>query len=132
MEISSKVDALAALAQESRLAAFRLLVEAGFEGLPAGVIAQRLGIPPATLSFHLAQLSRAGLVSARREGRSIIYVADFEAMNALVAYLTENCCRGRPGDCVTSGRAPEPGAITTREVSAHEAPARTRRRQGSG
>lgn len=88
------VAALGALAQQHRLAAFRALVEAGPTGLPAGDIATRLGIAASSLSFHLAQLERAGLVRAVRAGRSIIYSADFAAMTALVGYLTENCCGG--------------------------------------
>ncbi|MGL4543129.1 MAG: ArsR/SmtB family transcription factor [Polymorphobacter sp.] len=88
------VERLAALAQPHRLAAFRLLVEAGPAGLPAGEIGVRLDMPASTLSFHLAHLRRAGLVSQRRDGRSLIYVADFDAMNVLVGYLTENCCSG--------------------------------------
>lgn len=88
------VDALAALAQETRLKAYRLLVEAGPEGLPAGRIGEALQLPPATLSFHLAHLSRAGLVRSRQEGRFVLYSADFQTMNQLVGYLTENCCRG--------------------------------------
>ncbi|PYQ01408.1 MAG: transcriptional regulator [Acidobacteria bacterium] len=86
------VDALGALAQESRLAVFRLLVRRGPAGLPAGEISERVGVPPTTLSFHLAQLSHAGLVSSRREGRSILYAADYEAMQGLLDFLTENCC----------------------------------------
>ena len=91
------VPALAALAQLHRLAAFRMLVEAGPDGLAAGAIATRLDLAPSSLSFHLAQLERAGLVRAVRAGRSIRYSVDFAAMNALVGYLTENCCGGR--DC---------------------------------
>lgn len=91
------IAALGALAQSHRLAAFRALVEAGPTGLPAGDIATRLGIAASSLSFHLAQLERAGLVRARRAGRLIIYAADFAAMTALVGYLTENCCGG--GTC---------------------------------
>ena len=91
--------ALGALAQESRLDVFRLLVQAGAEGLPAGRIGGRLGLPAATLSFHLNQLRQAGLVSFRREGRSLIYAAAYDAMNELLAYLTENCCRGEPEGC---------------------------------
>ena len=88
------VAALAALAQPHRLAAFRALVEAGPDGMAAGAIATRLDLAPSSLSFHLAQLERAGLVRALRAGRSIIYSADFAAMNGLVGYLTENCCGG--------------------------------------
>jgi len=96
MEIDSggAVSALSALAQEHRLALFRLLVQAGTDGLPAGAIAERLGVPNSSLSFHLAQLNRAGLIEQRREGRSLIYTANYSAMNALVGYLMENCCAG--------------------------------------
>lgn len=88
------VSALAALAQEHRLAAFRLLVEAGPDGVSAGDLADRLAIPRSSLSFHLNQLMQAGLIIQRRESRSLIYSADFAAMTALVGFLTENCCRG--------------------------------------
>jgi DNA-binding transcriptional ArsR family regulator len=94
MEKIDAVSALGALAQESRLDIFRLLVQAGIDGVPAGRIGERLGLPPATLSFHLNQLRHAGLVTFRREGRSLIYAAEYPAMNGLVAYLTENCCGG--------------------------------------
>lgn len=96
MEMKPAVAALSALAQETRLSIFRLLVEAGPQGLCAGDIGARLGVPAATLSFHLAQLANAGLVQARQQSRFIFYSADFEAMNGLVGYLTENCCGGRP------------------------------------
>jgi ArsR family transcriptional regulator len=86
------VDALGALAHEHRLALFRMLVERGPDGLPAGVIAERLGVPPSSLTFHLQQLLHAGLVTQRRVSRQLIYAADFGAMNRLVSYLTENCC----------------------------------------
>lgn len=99
MEIKHAVDALAALAQESRLAVFRLLVEAGPAGLTPGRIAETLGLPAATLSFHLRSLSHAGLVDSRQDGRFLIYTARFDTMNALVAYLTENCCGGHPENC---------------------------------
>ena len=95
METNDAVDSLAALAQGSRLAAFRLLVAAGPEGLAAGVIGEQLGLPPATLSFHLAHLARAGLVQSRQDGRFVIYSANFERMNGLVGFLTDNCCGGR-------------------------------------
>ena len=88
------VSALSALAHESRLAIFRLLVEAGPEGLTVGPIGKKLDIPPATLSFHLSQLKHAKLVVARREGRQLIQTANFGCMHSLVAYLTENCCGG--------------------------------------
>lgn len=94
MEMSQAVDALAALAQRSRLAIYRRLVEAGPQGMPAGGIGEALELPPATLSFHLSQLVRAGLVRSRQDGRYVIYSADFEGMNALVGFLTENCCSG--------------------------------------
>lgn len=92
------VVALGALAQESRLEVFRLLVRTGRDGLPAGEVAERLKIPPATLSFHLAQLRQAGLVTMKREGRSLIYAADYDGMNDLMDFLTENCCAGS-ADC---------------------------------
>jgi ArsR family transcriptional regulator, arsenate/arsenite/antimonite-responsive transcriptional repressor len=94
-QIDEVVDALAALAQSSRLSIFRLLVEAGPDGLAAGAIGEELELPPATLSFHLAHLSRTGLVKSRQEGRYVIYSADFQNMNQLVGYLTENCCGGK-------------------------------------
>ncbi len=93
------VTALAALAQDTRLAAFRLLVAAGPDGLAAGVIATRLRVAPATLSFHLKELANAGLVVARQEGRFVYYAAEFDEMNALLAFLTQNCCAGSGGDC---------------------------------
>ena len=99
MEKLDAIAALAALAQESRLDIFRLLVQAGPDGLPAGQIGERLGLPSATLSFHLNQLKHAGLVTFRRESRSLIYMAEYPAMNALLGYLTENCCQGDPASC---------------------------------
>ena len=87
---------LAALAQEHRLALFRLLVQAGEDGMAAGRIAEALGLPNSSLSFHLAQLQNAGLIAQERQGRSLIYRADYARMNALIAYLTENCCGGAP------------------------------------
>ncbi|WP_207537637.1 ArsR/SmtB family transcription factor [Sabulicella rubraurantiaca] len=92
MDASLAVTALGALAHEHRLAAFRLLVECGPEGLAAGVIAERVGIPASSLTFHLQHLLRAGLATQRRLGRQIIYAADFAAMNDLIGFLTENCC----------------------------------------
>jgi ArsR family transcriptional regulator len=94
METTGALKALGALAQDTRLAIFRLLVQAGPEGRAAGTIGEQLGIPPATLSFHLTQLAGAGLVRPRQDGRFIYYSADFGAMNALVGFLTENCCGG--------------------------------------
>jgi ArsR family transcriptional regulator, arsenate/arsenite/antimonite-responsive transcriptional repressor len=96
MELPRAVAAVAALAHESRLAAFRLLVEAGPEGLPAGRISDALGMPPSTLSFHLKELSHAGLVSCVQKGRFLIYSMEGEAMRELLAFLTENCCGGAP------------------------------------
>jgi DNA-binding transcriptional ArsR family regulator len=99
MDKQDAIAALAALAQESRLDVFRLLVQAGAEGLPAGQIAERLGVPANTLSFHLNQLRHAGLVTFRRESRSLIYAAEYGSMNDLLAYLTENCCKGNAASC---------------------------------
>ena len=97
MEQSDAIAALAALAQESRLDVFRLLVEAGSEGLPAGNVASALKLAPNTLSFHFDRLRHAGLVTVRREGRLMIYAARYDTMNELVVYLTENCCGGGAG-----------------------------------
>ncbi|HEX8257579.1 MAG TPA: metalloregulator ArsR/SmtB family transcription factor [Allosphingosinicella sp.] len=107
MDSPSAVSALGALAQEHRLALFRLLVRAGGEGMAAGAIAEALAVPNSSLSFHLAQLHKAGLVRQERRHRSIIYRADYAVMNDLVGYLMENCCAG--ADC---GAAPECGAGT--------------------
>jgi len=96
METKDAVIALAALAQDSRLAIFRLLVQAGPAGLAAGTIAQRLGVSASSLSFHLKELAHARLVTARQEGRFVIYSGGFSAMNDLLAFLTENCCGGNP------------------------------------
>lgn len=93
------VAALAALAQDNRLDVFRLLVSVGPDGLSAGAIADTLGIAPNTMTFHFDRLRSAGLVTVRREGRSMIYAARFETMNALLAYLTDNCCGGAPEKC---------------------------------
>ena len=99
MEKSAAIAALGALAQESRLDIFRLLVQAGTEGMPAGHIGERLGLPSATLAFHLKELKNAGLVTFERNGRSLIYTAVYPAMNALLGYLTENCCQGNSAAC---------------------------------
>src|ERR1700719_2385284 len=99
METTDAVAALAALAQDNRLDVFRLLVQAGPEGLPAGAVADALGLAPNTLSFHFDRLRHAGLVTVRRESRSMIYAARFETMNALLGFLTENCCAGAPEKC---------------------------------
>jgi ArsR family transcriptional regulator, arsenate/arsenite/antimonite-responsive transcriptional repressor len=108
------IRALGALAQEHRLAAFRLLVQAGAEGMAAGAIAERLGVPASSMSFHLAQLGHARLVTQRRESRSIIYAADYAAMNRLMGYLTENCCAGVP--CAT-GTGCSPSTIAERTAA---------------
>jgi ArsR family transcriptional regulator len=99
MEKIDAIAALGALAQESRLDVFRLLVQAGPDGLPAGQIAEQLNLPSATLSFHLNQLKHAGLVTFRRESRSLIYAAEYTAMNDLLGFLTENCCQGDAASC---------------------------------
>lgn len=96
MKKTDVVSALAALAQDNRLDVFRLLVQAGPDGMPAGAVAEALALAPNTLTFHFDRLRTAGLVTARREGRSIIYAAQFARMNALIAFLTENCCGGAP------------------------------------
>ena len=96
MKKSDVVAALAALAQDNRLDVFRLLVEAGPEGMPAGAIATTLDLAPNTLTFHFDRLRTAGLVTVRREGRSMIYAAQFQTMNTLLGYLTDNCCGGAP------------------------------------
>ena len=120
METSDALDALAALAQETRLKVFRRLVEAGPEGLAAGRIGEELSLPAATLSFHLAHLARAGLARSRQDGRFVIYSADFQNMNALVGYLTENCCGGR--SCAPARRS------LAMKGKAHETLPRARRR----
>lgn len=102
METKLIVAALSALAQESRLAIFRLLVQAGPAGMPAGRISEAAGIAPSSLSFHLKEMSHANMVASRQEGRYVIYSANFDTMNSLLAYLTENCCNGVP---CTSDRA---------------------------
>lgn len=122
MEKPDAIVALAALAQDTRLDVFRMLVQAGAGGIPAGQIGERLDLPSATLSFHLNQLRHAGLVTFRREGRSLIYVAEYDAMNGLLAYLTENCCQGEAAGCGVAACAPS--AITaSRKEPDHEAPA---------
>lgn len=100
MESKEAVRALSALAQDTRLAAFRLLVEAGPQGLAAGAIAARLGLPGATASFHLAQLGHSGLICSRTEGRFVIYSTDFEKIQTLIGFLTDNCCEG--GACAVT------------------------------
>ena len=109
MKPASAIEALSALAQEHRLELFRLLVQAGDKGMAAGAIADALGVPNSSLSFHLAQLRNAGLILQERQHRSLIYRANYKAMNALVTYLMENCCAG--ADC---------GADASCEAPAHE------------
>ena len=97
--------ALAALAQDNRLDVFRLLVESGREGMPAGAVADALKLAPNTLTFHFDRLREAGLVTVRRNGRSMIYAARYDTMNALLGYLTENCCRGDADQCALAASA---------------------------
>ena len=99
MEKSNAVAALAALAQDNRLDVYRLLVQAGPDGLPAGQVAAALDLAPNTLTFHFDRLRAAGLVTVRRDGRSMIYAAQYDTMNALLGYLTDNCCKGAPAEC---------------------------------
>jgi ArsR family transcriptional regulator len=106
MKAPQIIEALGALAHEHRLAIFRLLVERGPDGLPAGHIAERVGLVPSSLTFHLQNLQRAGLITQRRESRQLIYAADFTAMDAVIGYLTENCCAGSDARCVAANCAP--------------------------
>jgi DNA-binding transcriptional ArsR family regulator len=121
MEINSAVKALAALAQETRLSIFRILVQTGDIGLSAGEIAKALSIPNATLSFHLKELSNSGLIKARQESRFIFYAADFLAMNELLGFLTENCCAGNPCgsivDCCDENPSPNDSLPLTKETT---------------
>ena len=121
---SQVTGALGALAQETRLSLFRLLVERGPDGLSAGTLAERLRVPPSSLSFHLRALEHAGLITQRRLSRQIIYAADFTAMNAVVAYLTKNCC-GSNESCVP---VCDPGKALAREPFGRERAAPVRRR----
>lgn len=145
METREALAALAALSQETRLAVFRLLVQEGPNGLPAGAIAEALGVAPSTMSSHLAQLERAGLLRSWRVQRQIFYAADYEGARRLLAFLMEDCCQGRPEICGTalapgacggeavpdarphSKRRPEPRPLEHGGRS-HEAPARAHRR----
>jgi ArsR family transcriptional regulator, arsenate/arsenite/antimonite-responsive transcriptional repressor len=113
MEKTNAVAALAALAQDSRLDVYRLLVQAGPDGLPAGQVAEKLKLAPNTLTFHFDRLRVAGLVRVRREGRSMIYAAQYDTMNALLGYLTENCCQGR--QCAPAKRKPSGVAARGKE-----------------
>jgi DNA-binding transcriptional ArsR family regulator len=120
MERSAVLAALGALAQETRLDIYRLLVQAGSDGLPAGHIGDTLGLASATLAFHLKELKNAGLASCTRDGRSLIYAAEYPTMTALLGYLTENCCQGDPADCGLpsdlSQRACKPAAAKRRSA----------------
>jgi DNA-binding transcriptional ArsR family regulator len=117
MEMNDALRRLSALSQQSRLEVFRLLVKAGKQGLAAGEIARRLETAPNTLSAQLLILSNAGLVSARRDGRSIIYCADFDAMGDLLLYLTEDCCGGKPEICAPLARTVNACCPPTRRAS---------------
>jgi DNA-binding transcriptional ArsR family regulator len=119
MDSSQAVRALSALAHETRLALFRMLVERGPDGLSAGLIAECLGVPPSSLTFHVQHLHRAGLITQRRLSRQLIYAADFTAMNGLVGFLTENCC-GRGAAACLPGCAP---------AAADAVPAQSRKRR---
>lgn len=123
MEKKAAITALGALAQETRLDVFRLLVTQGPVGLPAGVIADRLRVLPASLTFHLNQLHHAGLITQRRLSRQLIYAAEYGAMTELLAYLTENCC----GQCASCAPACNPADAFTKGEN-DEAPARARQR----
>jgi ArsR family transcriptional regulator, arsenate/arsenite/antimonite-responsive transcriptional repressor len=121
MKTDQAIAALGSLAQETRLSVYRLLVKRGPEGLPAGAIADALEVPASSLSFHLHQLMHAGLITQERQSRQLIYAASYERMNALVAYLTENCCGGV--SCAPACEVPaRDGGVV------HEASARSRRR----
>jgi ArsR family transcriptional regulator, arsenate/arsenite/antimonite-responsive transcriptional repressor len=121
MKKPNAVAALAALAQDNRLDVFRLLVQAGPDGMPAGRVAEELDLAPNTLTFHFDRLREAGLVTVRREGRSMIYSARFETMNNLLSFLTENCCQGAAALCA-------PVAVCEPKGASHEAISRARRR----
>ncbi len=112
MDIKQVIDALGALAQDTRLAIYRLLMQRGPAGLPAGMIGEKLDVPASSLSFHLAHLARAGLIVQRRQSRSIIYAVDFAGMNALMAYLTQNCCGGDAAACAPACATPPTRAAT--------------------
>jgi len=114
MKTPDVIEALGALAHEHRLAIYRLLVQRGPEGLSAGVIGQRIGLLPSSLTFHLQNLQRAGLIAHRRESRQLIYSVDFSVMNGLVGYLTENCCGNSSTDCSASCVPATPAKVTRR------------------
>lgn len=118
MKAADAIAALGALAHEHRLAIFRLLVEHGPEGLPAGAIAENVGLVPSSLTFHLQHLTRAGLLTQRRQSRQIFYAADFAAMNAVVGYLTDNCCAASGGCAADCAPVAEPRPAGKRRRSA--------------
>jgi DNA-binding transcriptional ArsR family regulator len=126
METTKAVRALSAIAQETRLAVFRLLVQQGPTGLAAGEIAARLGLAPATLSFHLKELSHAALVTMRQDGRFIYYAADFDSMNTLVRFLTENCCAADGASCASAPPGRQRSVGATRKSVANKVAARAR------
>lgn len=125
MQTPDAIKILSALAQESRLAIFRLLIEQGPEGVPVGVIGERLGLPSATLSFHLKELLHAGLVTSTQSGRFIYYAPVIDAVDGLVGYLTENCCAASGGSCAPATKA-------ARAVGKRSAAARSRGVKASG
>jgi ArsR family transcriptional regulator len=129
MEKLGALAALAGLSHETRLDIYRLLVEAGPSGMPVGSIGARLGLAPATLSFHLNHLKHAGLVDCERNGRWLIYAADFERVKGLIGYLTEQCCEGRPEACGLPACEPPRAIAKTKAKGAprHAAPTRARR-----
>ena len=129
METKTALSALSALAQESRLKVFRLLVKAGPDGMAAGDIARRLGTAANTLSSQLLLLANAGLIRARREGRSIFYAADYDRIGGLLVFLTEDCCGGRAEMCAPLVKVASRGCCDTKQGKAHETPARARRRR---
>lgn len=118
MKTRQVTDALGALAHEHRLSIFRLLIQRGPNGLPAGRIAERVGLVPSSLTFHLQNLQRAGLITRRRESRQLFYSADFSAMNALVGYLTENCCVESGPECAAECVASRPEKSPKRSIKA--------------
>jgi ArsR family transcriptional regulator len=114
MKTAGVIEALGALAHEHRLAIYRLLMQRGPEGLPAGSIGQRIGLLPSSLTFHLQNLQRAGLIMRRRESRQLFYSVDFSVMNGLVGYLTENCCGNSGSACSTTCAPATPAKVTRR------------------
>jgi ArsR family transcriptional regulator, arsenate/arsenite/antimonite-responsive transcriptional repressor len=114
MKIPAVIAALSALAHEHRLAIYRLLVERGPEGLPAGAIGDRVGLLPSSLTFHLQNLQRAGLITQQRVSRQLFYAVDFPVMNGLVGYLTENCCRDSNAECCAPAQAAKPARRTSK------------------